>query len=88
MLILPGDPEFDSTLALNLPFGWQLTANTYGGDYGFVVDADSGLLRVENSIGIREYVEGGEYNARLAQIESDDEVEDEDDAYEEFIWSE
>lgn len=81
MLILPGNPEFDSTLALNLPPNWQYEASNYGGDYGFVVDSDSGLLRVTNSIGIREYVEGGEYDARLSQIESDDEYEDE-----EVIW--
>lgn len=79
-LILPGDPEFDFTLAATLPFNWQETAAEYSGDYGFVVDSQSGLMRVENSQGIREYVHGGEYDARLEFI-----AEDIDD---EFIWVE
>ncbi len=72
LLILPGDPEFDSTLALSLPPDWQFLAARQGGDYGFVVDSQSGLLRVEDSTGIREYVNGGEYDDRLAAIEDDE----------------
>ena len=78
MLILPGDPEFDETLSTTLPPDWQFLAGTNGDDYGFVVDADSGLIRVENSDGIREYVWGGEYDERLAQIEDDDDDDDEE----------
>lgn len=77
-LILPGDPEFDFTLAATLPFNWQETAVSLSGDYGFVVDSQTGLMRVENSQGIREYVHGGEYDERLEFI-----TDDEDD---EFIW--
>lgn len=77
MIILPGDSEFDETLATTLPLNWQAIAEQYGGDYGFVVDSQSGLLRVENSRGIREYVDGGEYDERLALIEDD--WDDEDD---------
>lgn len=78
MLILPGEPEFDETLATTLPPDWQFLAGANGDDYGFVVDADSGLIRVENSAGIREYLRGGEYDERLAQIDDDD---DDDDFY-------
>lgn len=68
-LILPGDPEFDFTLATVLPTNWQEVAAYNSGDYGFVVDSQTGLLRVENSAGIREYVQGGEYDERLEQID-------------------
>lgn len=77
-LILPGDPEFDYTLSTALPPDWQVLASNYGGDYGFVADVESGLLRIENTSGIREYVEGGEYDDRLAFIDED---EDEDVFY-------
>ena len=79
MIILPGDPEFDPTLALNLPPDWHKIANQYGGNYGFVVDAESGLIRVENQVGIIDYVEGGEYDDRLRQLKFDD---DDDDNFE------
>lgn len=68
-LILPGDPEYDDTLAAVLPPDWQTAAGRWGGDYGFVVDSQTGMLRVENSQGIREYVEGGEYDERLDQLD-------------------
>lgn len=68
LLFLPGDPEYEDTLATTLPFGWQEVAAYHGGDYGFVVDSETGLLRVEDSAGIRDYVEGGEYGERLGQI--------------------
>lgn len=71
-LILPGDPEYDETLACVLPPGWQAAAGQWGGDYGFVVDSQTGMLRVENSAGIREYVSGGEYDERLEQIDDFD----------------
>lgn len=69
LLLLPGDPEYEDTLATTLPFDWQEVATYHGGDYGFVVDSETGLLRVEDSVGITEYVEGGEYDERLAQID-------------------
>lgn len=72
LLILPGSEEFEDTLAMSLPIGWQHTANANSGDYGFVVDSQTGLLRIENSAGVREYVNGGEYDERLELIEDDD----------------
>ena len=71
-LILPGEWEFEETLASVLPFGWQDLAHRLGGDYGFVVDSESGLLRVESGKGVREYLEGGEYDERLEAIELDE----------------
>lgn len=68
-LILPGDFEYDETLAAVLPPNWQSQVNAWNGDYGFVVDSQTGMLRVENSQGIREYVNGGEYDERLEQID-------------------
>lgn len=75
LLILPGDPEFDQTLAMALPPNWQSLADQYGGDYGFVADSQTGMLRIENSLGIREYVNGGEYDERLEWIDDDDDLD-------------
>jgi hypothetical protein len=61
LLILPGDPEFDYTLSCALPPDWQVLASNYGGDYGFVADVESGLLRVENTKGMVDYVEGASH---------------------------
>lgn len=68
-IILPGSEEFDETLALALPTGWYEFACRHSGNYGFVVDSESGLVRVESLTGVREYVEGGEYDERLKQVE-------------------
>lgn len=78
-LILPGSFEFDEALAMTLPFDWQDYANRNSGDYGFVVDSQTGLLRVTDSKGICEYVEGGEYDERLEAIGEDLEFELEED---------
>lgn len=71
-LILPDDPEYSETLATVLPPDWQNERGRWNGDYGFVVDSQTGMLRVENSIGIREYVQGGEYDKRLDCIDEVD----------------
>ena len=68
-LILPGTDEFEDTLATTLPLGWQQVAYDSGGEYGFVVDVETGLLRCENFLGLREYEHGGEYDERLTQID-------------------
>lgn len=74
MIILPGADEFDETLAMTLPPNWQQMAEKLGGDYGFVADSQTGMLRIENSLGIREYVNGGEYDERLLSIDDNDEL--------------
>lgn len=71
-LILPGSFEFEETLAMSLPTGWQQSAYGNHGEYGFVVDSSSGLLRTANFTEMEEYLEGGEYDERLLQIGNDD----------------
>lgn len=68
-LILPGDPEYDFTLSTVIPPDWQISADQWNGDYGFVVDSETGLMRVEDSKGITEYLHSGEYDERLDQID-------------------
>ena len=69
-LILPGNPLFDITLLTPRP-DWQDKANADGDTYAFVVDADSGLTRPATSQELEEYLYGGEYDERLAQIDDD-----------------
>jgi hypothetical protein len=72
-LILPGDPEYDLTLATTLPPDWKANADLWSGDYGFVVDVETGMLRTVNAQQMQEYAFGGEYDERLQQI---DEIDD------------
>ncbi len=81
-LILPGTFLFDETLSTTLPYDWQQVAYKNCGDYGFVVDSSSKLLRVADSSEIEEYLEGGEYDERLLQIEGDDGLGDDSDGME------
>ncbi len=67
-LILPGNPLFDITLLTPRP-DWQEKANADGNTYAFVVDANNGLTRPATSEELEEYLYGGEYDERLAQIE-------------------
>lgn len=72
LLVLPGMDEFEDTLMTTLPYDWQQIAHAASGDYGFVVDVESGLLRCEDFAGLHEYEQGGEYDERLSAIEDDD----------------
>ncbi|WP_414587411.1 hypothetical protein [Scytonema sp. PCC 10023] len=64
-LLLPGDPKFDLWLYSSLPPGES--ALTY------IVRADgSGLLEAVDEANFTEYIEGGEYHARLEEIGEDD----------------
>ena len=69
-LILPGNPLFDITLLTPRP-DWREKANADGDTYAFVFDADSGLTRPVTNQELEEYLYGGEYDERLAQIEND-----------------
>ena len=69
-LILPGNPLFDITLLAPRP-DWQDKANADGNTYAFVIDADNGLTRPATSQELEEYLYGGEYDERLAQIDDD-----------------
>lgn len=70
-LILPGDPEFDFTLATSPPPGWGQTANRGEGSFHFVVEPGSGLMRAVTPTELTDYLEGGEYDDRLDEIEGD-----------------
>ena len=67
LLYLPGDPGFDETLLTPRP-DWRQKANEDGDTYAFVVD-ESGMARPVNSWELQEYLEGGEYEQRLMQID-------------------
>lgn len=76
-LILPGDPEFNSTLATPPP-GWRDAAAKDGDTFAFVVEPGSGLARCVGSKGLEDYLNSGEYDERLLEIE-DDELEEEEE---------
>jgi len=67
MLILPGHPLFDLTLATARPPGWADHSHD-GEGVAMVVDPDSGLMRPANAKEVDEYVWGGEYDERLEAI--------------------
>jgi hypothetical protein len=73
MLILPGDPEFDFTLATALPPSWLAVAERIGQQCSFVADRDSGLLRPATDAELTDYLYGGEYDERLEAL---DQIED------------
>lgn len=61
LLILPGDPLFDFTLATMPPPGSQ-------GCQFLIADSASGILRPANQSDWIEYMEGGEYDERMYSI--------------------
>lgn len=72
ILLLPGDPGFNETLALSPP-PWipdSETGNT------FVMGAD-GLLRGADSNSLTEYLEGGEYDEVMGDFFFFEDDEDE-----------
>jgi hypothetical protein len=71
LIMLPGDPGFNETLLTPRP-DWQDVASRDGDTYAFVVGED-GLARPVTSPELEEYMEGGEYDERLAQINDLDE---------------
>lgn len=75
MLILPGDPEFDLTLACSLPPNWRQIADHLGEACAFVASVGSGVLRPCNSHETQDYLYGGEYGDRLDEM-GDDYLED------------
>lgn len=74
MLILPGDPLFAETLATPPPH-WRETVARDGSTYAFIVEPGSGLARPATSTELVEYLEGGEYDERLSEIESEEEFD-------------
>ncbi|MFE4108565.1 hypothetical protein [Almyronema epifaneia] len=68
-LILPGTPEYNLTLSTALPPDWVEAANRLAGEYYFVAEAESGLLRPASADELEEYIYGGEYEERLENSE-------------------
>lgn len=68
-LILPGDPEFDVTLATPPP-NWRTVA-AQSSNFAFVVRAGSELLEPVSMADLEDYLEGGEYDERLGEIGDD-----------------
>lgn len=69
MLILPGNPLFNLTLATATPPGWRESATE---EVCMVVDPFSGLMRPATRKEMEEYVFGGEYDERLKEIGDDE----------------
>ncbi|MEL7406332.1 MAG: hypothetical protein AAFN00_05140 [Cyanobacteria bacterium J06558_2] len=67
LLCLPGDPGFEETLLTPRP-DWGQKAAADGNTYAFVVGED-GLARPATSEELEEYMYGGEYDERMAQID-------------------
>ena len=63
-LILPGDPLYYATLASPPP--------VLPSEGCYIARSGSGLLEPATPAEIREYLEGGEYDARLGEIEAED----------------
>jgi hypothetical protein len=74
MIILPGDPLFDSTLSTSLPPGWKKVAARGDDWHAFVADYASGILRPVTYIEMIDYVEGGEYDERLQVMGDENEL--------------
>jgi len=69
-LILPGDPLFDITLATPPP-AWKVKQQLTNEPLNFVVDAESGLLRVATPDELAEYLYGGEYDEVMGESEEE-----------------
>lgn len=70
-LILPGDPLFNLTLATSRPPNWQEVAERSGDHAAYVACSASGILRPVDRRNLDEYVFGGEYDDRLADLEGE-----------------
>lgn len=66
ILILPGDPEFEATLATPPP-NWGAIAAQHSGEFAFVARSGSGILEPVSTRELDDYLEGGEYAQRLQE---------------------
>lgn len=70
MIILPGSPEFEHTLATARPPDYNEVAASALDNIALVADAESGLLRaVRYEDQLWDYLLGGEYEVRASQLE-------------------
>lgn len=68
-LLLPGEPGFAEILAYTPPPNWRDVAARDGNSYAYVAEPGSAILRAVGMAELDEYLEGGEYDERLAEIE-------------------
>lgn len=72
-LLLPGDPGFYETLGRQLPPDWQEIASNHP-DFVFVAKAgNGGVLTPVAWEEAEDYLYGGEYAQRLAELEEEEE---------------
>ena len=67
-LILPGDPEFEETLAWAFPPDWRQVAYR-NPDFGFICRPGSFLLEAVSRREFEEYAYGGEYDLRAQELD-------------------
>jgi hypothetical protein len=68
LIMVPGDPGFQEILGMALPPGWRGERDRHSGDFAFIADHETGLLRPCSFEELDEYIEGGEYEARLEAL--------------------
>ena len=71
-IILPGHPDFNFYLHGRLPPNWR---ETFSQESAFVVRADGVTLEMVTEKEFEEYIEGGEYDERLTQMDDEKEFE-------------
>lgn len=68
MLILPGHPLFDLTLATPPP-DWRLKQEKTNEGINFVKDVETGIFRSVTQQELMEYLLGGEYDEAMSEEE-------------------
>lgn len=72
MLILPGHPLFDITLATPPP-DWKVKQQGVSDPLNFVKDALTGIFRTVTPDELEEYLYGGEYDEVIGEVEEEEE---------------
>lgn len=70
--MLPDHPDFARILSTPPP-NWEEVAIRDGNTYTFVADSSSGILRAATAVECQDYILGGEYDERLADLYDPDE---------------
>lgn len=73
-LILPGDPEFEETLAWSFPPDWRQVAYK-DPNFGFICRPGSFLAEAVPRSEFEEYAYGGEWDERQAELDALEEAE-------------
>ncbi|MGJ3253823.1 MAG: hypothetical protein ACFE0J_22220 [Elainellaceae cyanobacterium] len=74
LILTPDDPEFAAAASSLLPQFWGNKLSHCHGDVVWCVRSDSGLIEPLSHAETLEYLEGGEYEERLSQIEPGEEI--------------